>query len=194
MQIGKIVNATSHIDYVCQVYERNEMEPAPQPRDYGFGTLVGIRQRHGGYLVGAIYNTNLLNPEFGNLGPHLSSEEDLEIFAPDYLAEKVTLVAIIILGAVEADGAVAQGVPLVAARIDDPVRKLETEEVVDFHQSETGLRLGYLSTLTAMDHPLAVPLILKLVDTLSELFPPESGRLSILRNNLSWRSRVEPMG
>lgn len=194
MQIGKIVNATSHIDYVCQVYEHNEIDPAPRPRDYGFGTLVGIRQRDGGYLVGAIYNTNLVNPEFGNLGPHLSSEEDLEIFAPDYLAEKVTLVAIVILGAVEADDQVTQGVPLVAARIDDPVRKLEKREVVNFHRDETGLRLGYLSTLTAMDHPLAVPLILQLVDILSELFPAESARLSILRNNLSWRSRVEPMG
>ncbi|MEA3408009.1 MAG: hypothetical protein U9R48_08025 [Chloroflexota bacterium] len=194
MEIGKIVNATSHIDYVCQVYERNETERAPQPKDYGFGTFVGIQQRDGGYLVGVIYNTTLLNPEFGNLGPHLSSEEDLEIFAPDYLAEKVTLVAIVILGAVEPDGEATQGVPLVAARIDDPVRKLETEEVVGFHQSERGLRLGYLSTLTAMDHPLATPLILQVVDTLSEFFPAESGRLSILRNNLSWRSRVEPMG
>ena len=35
-----------------------------------------------------IYNTILMNPEFGSLGPRLSPKSELEIFSPDYLNEK----------------------------------------------------------------------------------------------------------
>lgn len=194
MFIGKIVSSGSHVDYVCQVYGPGEAERVPEPSDYGFGTLVAVERADGGYLVGAIYNTTLMNPEFGNLGPRLSPREELAIFSPDYLAEKATLVAVVILGAVDRGGAVTQGVPVVAASTDARVRRLEREEIIAFHQTKVGLRLAYLPRLAAMPHPLAPHLMAQLIATLSELFPQEAQRLAILAGNLAWKSRVEPVG
>jgi hypothetical protein len=197
MYIGKIVNSGSHVDYTCQVYNPGEVEHLPQPEDYGFGAWVGVEGGQGGCLVGAIYNTILLNPEFGSLGPRLSPREELSVFSPDYLAEKATLVAVVILGAlrVEKQALVPhQGVPSVAASIDDRVRGLRREEIVAFHTSDRGLRLGYLPTLTAMNNPLAAQLVLRIIAMLCELFPADAQRLAILRNNLAWRVCVDPVG
>jgi hypothetical protein len=192
--IGKIVSSSSHVDYICQVYAPGETELAPQPQDYGFGTFVGIEQGGAGYLVGVIYNTTLMNPEFGNLGPRLSPREELAVFSPDYLAEKVTLVAVVILGASGAEGNVHQGVPVVAATLDARVRRLSRDEVVAFHHSQAGLRVKYLPMLATMNNPLAPHLMLHIIDQLSALFPQEAQCLAILASNLAWKSRVEPMG
>lgn len=194
MFIGKIVSSSSHVDYVCQIYGPGETEYLPEPEDYGFGTFVAVERSDGGYLVGAIYNTTLMNPEFGNLGPRLSTREELTIFSPDYLAEKVTLVAIVILGAVDRGGIVTQEVPSVAASTDARVRRLRREEIIAFHQTKGKLRLAYLPRLATMNHPLAPHLMAQIIATLSALFPQEARRLAILAGNLAWKSRVEPVG
>ena len=194
MQIGKIVSSNSHVDYACQVHGESEAVPVPRAQDYGFGTFVGIEQEDGGYLVGIIYDTRLLNPEFGNLGPRLSPREELAVFSPDYLAEKITLVALMILGSVDAAGNVQQGVPLVAPRLDARVRTLTQKEIADFHRSSTGLCLGYLPMLYAMNNPLASHLVIHLIAVLGQLFPHEAARLAVLRNNVAWKSSVEPVG
>jgi hypothetical protein len=106
--------------------------------------------------VGAIWNTSLLNPEFGNLGPRLSPSSDLAVFSPDYLSEKVTLVAVVMRGSLEPGGAARQGVPALAASIDAQVRLLERDEIVAFHQAEGRLQLGYLPMLASLtSNPLA---------------------------------------
>jgi hypothetical protein len=194
MIIGKIVSASSHVDYICQVYGPGEAARVPAPQDYGFGTWVAVEMAAGGYLVGAIRNTTLLNPEFGNLGPRLSPQEDLAVFSPDYLAEKATLVAVVILGAVGAEGEVEQGVPTVAAQIDSRVRTLEREEIIAFHRGEHGLRLAYLPLLATMQDPLVPHLMSRLIAELGRLFPQEAPRLAVLAKNLAWKSRVEPVG
>jgi hypothetical protein len=193
MYIGKIVSASSHIDYVCQIYGPGETERAPQPADYGLGAFVAIEQAEGGHLVGMICNTTLLNPEFGNLGPRLSTQAELTVFSPDYLAEKVTLVALVVVGAVAAGGAVHQGVPIVAASLDSRVRPLTRDEIVAFHKLGGGLQLAYLPMLATMLNPLAPHIMAQLIAYLGELFPKEAKRLTLLANNLAWRSRVEPL-
>lgn len=194
MHIGKIVSSTSHVEYICQVYGPGEMDPLPRPQEYGFGTFVGIERDDCSYLVGVIYNTTLMNPEFGNLGPRLSPREDLTVFSPDYLTEKVTLVMVAILGAIDAGGHGEQCVPIAAASIDAPVRRLEREEIIAFHQCDHGLRLAYLPTLIGMRSPLMPPLMLQLITVLRELFPEQADRLAVLGWNLAWKSRVEPVG
>lgn len=195
MYIGKIVNSSSHIEYICQVYGPGEVECCPLPEDYAFGTFVGIERPDGGHLVGAIWNTSLLNPEFGNLGPRLSPSSDLAVFSPDYLSEKVTLVAVVMLGSLEPGGAARQGVPALAASIDAQVRLLERDEIVAFHQAEGRLQLGYLPMLASLtSNPLAPYLSLRIVELLGDLFPDEASRLAILADNLAWKTRVEPVG
>lgn len=194
MRIGKIVSSSSHIDYVCQVYGPGEVPAVPAPEDYGFGVFVGIEREGGGQLVGVIYDTTLLNPEFGNLGPRLSSEDELAIFSPDYVAEKVTVVGIVVVGSQGSDGRVEQGVPVVAARVDDSVRVLGQDETIAFHRPQLTLRLAYLPMLISRLNPLAQQLALGILQRLSALIPEEAQRLKVLEANLAWRTRVEPVG
>ncbi|MGI6367743.1 MAG: hypothetical protein ACOX2L_05185 [Anaerolineae bacterium] len=195
MTIGKIISASTHVDYVCQIHGAGETAATPLPADYSFGTFVTIDQRDGSSLVGLIVNTILMNPEFGNLGPRLSPEEDLAIFSPDYLAEQATLVAIVAIGARNADGTYSQGVPRVAADIDAGVNSMSDEEIAQFHHSGGRLALGYLSLLQGMaSNPLISPLLQQLTLDLSTRFPEHAATLAVLRRNLAWRAAVLPAG
>jgi hypothetical protein len=195
MNIGKIVTASSHVDYVCQVYGPGEVAQAPVPEDYGFGAFVAVQQTGDACLVGLIANTMLVNPEFGNLGPRLSPEEDLAVFSPDYLAEQATLVAVIVIGAIDSGGTVIQGVPVVAADIDAQVRRLSDDEIARFHLVDGRLRLSYLSLLLGMDaNPLMPSLLQQLTSELATRFSEQAATLAILRRNLAWRASVLPAG
>src|SRR5271165_4811890 len=127
--IGKIVHSESHVRYTCQVFAPGEVASPPQPADYAFGNFVRIAFRTSPELVpgpdagaafywavGLIYDTLLVNPAFGTLGPRLSNNEQVELFSPDYLSERAVLVSVLLLGtmAVSKDGAVTRvshGVP-----------------------------------------------------------------------------------
>lgn len=194
MFIGKIVSASSHIDYVCQVLSSGEADVVPAPTDYGFGQYVAIEAADGSSLVGLIHNTTLLNPEFGNLGPRLSPREDLAVFAPDYLTEQATLVAILVVGRLDAQMRVQQGVPTIAANPDARVRALARNEVIAFHRATGGLQVAYLPLLAGLQSPLAPSLLEHTLTQLGALFPTEEARLNVLRANVAWRSRILPTG
>ena len=53
------------------------------------------------YAIGVIYDTILLNPAFGSLGPRLSNETQVELFSPDYISEKAVLIYVMVLGMME---------------------------------------------------------------------------------------------
>ena len=117
--IGKIVTSNAHTDYVCQIYGPGEIDPLPEAPDYAYGTFAAIDLADAGQanavLVVVIYNTLLVNPDYGNLGPRLSPREETEIFTPDYLSETATLVGIAALGWLDGAGVARQGVPPLAA-------------------------------------------------------------------------------
>jgi hypothetical protein len=196
--IGKIVKSNSHIDYVCQVYGEGEMSPAPDVAAYAFASFVGIDgedPQRDPRIVGVVYNTLLMNPDFGSLGPRLSSQAELEVFSPDYLAETATLLGVLAVGWIDGAGAVRQGVPTPAASINASVRRLDAEEVRHFHVDEGGrLMLRYAPLLMRQSDPLAAPLLLAIVDQLNDLFPQEEARLNVMRNSVAWRSIVQPAG
>ena len=195
--IGKIVKSNTHVDYVCQVYGHGEIQRLPEPPDYSFGTFVSIRLDEngapGGKLIGVIYNTLLMNPDFGNMGPRLSPRPELEIFTPDYLAETATLVGIIALGWMDAQGVCHQGVPALAATVNNPVHRLEEEDVVHFHRDgQDRLCLRYVPLLINQNDPLVTPLLINIVDRLFDHFPQQHGQLMLMRNNLAWKNIVQP--
>jgi len=199
MVIGKLVKSNSHTDYVCQIYGPGEVEAPPSPADYAFGTFVRIPLGDGnGHLVGIIYDTILLNPDFGNLGPRLSPVPDLAVFSPDYLAEKVTLVGITAVGTLAPDGAATHGVPSLAAQIDALVERIDDEAILRFHRSASGdpegVRLGYAPLLLGLGSPLARHLLLHVVDRLTALFPDHAAHLSVLRSELAWQAVIGPVG
>lgn len=199
--IGKIVKSNTHIDYVCQVYGPGEIVAQPQPTDYAFGEFVAIElassPSNGGgtTLIGVIYNTLLLNPEFGNLGPRLSPRGEQEIFTPDYLNETAILVGIIAVGWRDPEGRWRQGVPNLAAEVDAPVRQLSDAELERFHRDEDGrLALRYAAVLLGMKNPLVTQLLINVIDRLVGIFPDQCGQLNVMRNNLAWKSIVQPAG
>jgi hypothetical protein len=197
--IGKLVKSNSHIDYVCQVYGPGEVETPPTPADYAFGTFVRIPLEGAtGDLIGVIYDTVLLNPEFGSLGPRLSPAPELAIFSPDYLAEKVTLVGITAIGTLALDGAATHGVPSLAAQIDALVERMDDDAIRTFHHpassNPAGVHLGYAPLLLALGSPLARHLLLRVVDRLIILFPGQVAHLSVLRGELAWQAVIGPVG
>jgi len=194
--IGKLIKSNAHTDYVCQVYSPNEVETPPSPADYSFGTFVRMALEAGhGDLVGVIYDTYLHNPDFGNLGPRLSPTPDLEVFSPDYLAEKVTLVWIMVIGFLNQDSIPTHGVPPLSAQIDTLVERMDDEAVKCFHNQEPdGVRMGYAPLLLSQNNHIAHHLVLQILNRLSRLFPEHETKLSVLRHELNWQSHIRPTG
>src|SRR6266705_3213184 len=163
MFIGKIVKSDSHIDYVCQIYGPREVEVEPGPADYAFGRFVRVAVRSAltdapdtriveralgksqepvTYAVGVIYDTILLNPAFGSLGPRLSNETQVELFSPDYISEKAVLIYIMIMGMMELRTergspsiplSVMHAVPHLSLELGSEIEIMDDEEVRAFH-------------------------------------------------------------
>jgi hypothetical protein len=196
MTIGKLIKSNTHTDYVCQVCGPAEVETPPAAADHGFGTFVRIPlDTDQGHLVGIIYDTVLLNPDFGSLGPRLSPAPDLAVFSPDYLAEKVTLVGITAVGTLASDNTATHGVPPLAAQIDALVERMKDDAVRAFHRAPGGgVRLGYAPLLLSQGSPLAHPLLLHVIDRLTDLFPNQTAHLSVLRGEMAWQATIAPVG
>ncbi len=194
MLVGKVVKSNSHVDYVVQVFAPGEVSNPPRPEDHAFGRFVRIALEDGrDELIGIIYDTLLLNPAYGTLGPRLSGEPHLTAFAPDYLPETSTLVGVAVVGWRRGEGSGAscwQGVPPVAARVGAETSLLDDEGFAAFHRDGGMARVAYLPRLASMGN-LAMPELLNsLLTRLIELFPQNAGTLSVLRSNLQWNTRL----
>src|SRR5437588_7474526 len=224
MYIGKIVKSDSHINYVCQIYGPREVELEPNPADYAFGRFVrvavrseqtddpgqkvdlalGINYEPKTYAIGVIYDTILLNPAFGSLGPRLSNETQVELFSPDYISEKAVLIYVMILGMIEqrmTNGkpemlSSMHGVPLLSLELGSEVETMSDEEVRAFHffsdpagpgnQNEY-LHMGYLPHIISQRNSLLPMVTLRIIDQLERLFPQNLSLLSIVKRNFAWR-------
>ena len=231
MFIGKIVKSDSHINYVCQIYAPREVDTEPGPADYAFGRFVRAAVRSGQgedtntldfvlgnsqhlttYAVGVIYDTILVNPAFGVLGPRLSNEAQVELFSPDYIAEKAVLIYIMVLGIMEvhpsSDAGLTvlsamHGVPLLSLELGSEIETMTDEEVREFHffsdpdgieNKEPYLHMGYLPHIITQRNSLLPMVTLRIIDQLERLFPQKLALLSIVKRNFSWRLKVETTG
>lgn len=196
--LGKVTRSNAHTDYICQVHGRGEIAAPPSPINYAFGSFVRIPiDNTVSNIIGLIYDTVLLNPEFGSLGPRLSPMPDLAVFSPDYLAEKVTLVGITAIGMLTPDGTVTHGVPPLTAQIDALVERMDDDAIRRFHRSagdSQQVRIGYSPLLLSLGSPLARHLLLNVVDRLAMLFPDQAAHLSVLRGELAWQTVIGPVG
>ena len=228
MIIGKIVKSSSHINYICQIYGPLEIEVPPDVAAYAFGHFVrvAVPSRHSDltriidhsideecscHIIGVIYDTQLLNPTFGSLGPRLSTETQVELFSPDYLTEKAVLVHLVMLGMVEQHRSssgplkihIVHGIPSFPLELNSSVETMTDEDVHGFHlfhdQGNTEnqhayLHMGYLPHLLAQQHNLIPLVILRIIDQLEHLLPQHLSLLSILKRNFAWRLKVETTG
>ncbi len=208
-QIGVIVNSNSHIDYVCQLHGPLEREQRPPPGAYAFGSFVAISlppfpatspdtgqspTADAPCLVGVVYNSMLVNPNFTNLGPRLTSNSEQTVFSPDLIDETAMLIGLLALGWQNSSGS-RQGTPRLSAEVGATVRQLTEEEVRQFHRDENGhLTLRYTAALLAHNNPLVPALLLQIIDRLGDLFPQEQAILQVMRDNVAWKSIVQPAG
>ena len=195
--IGRIVKSNSHTDYVCQVYAPHETSYVPNPDDFAFGRFIEapIDPKKGPKVVGIIYDTILLNPDYGNLGPRLNPPSDQKLLAPDYLVEKATTVGMIVVGYRDEE-AKEHGVIPYSLPVDAEVSIMSEEETKHFHRIEGSLSLGYLPHIVSHQSPLVTELGLNVIRQLLSLFPePNDQRLlRTLAAHFSWQARVAPLG
>ncbi|MCY4080625.1 MAG: hypothetical protein OXF54_10300 [Caldilineaceae bacterium] len=208
-QIGVIANSNSHIDYVCQLFGPMDQEQRPPPDAYAFGSFVAIAlppfpatspateqnaATGAPCLIGVVYNSMLVNPSFTNLGPRLTSHSEQAVFSPDLIDETAMLVGLLALGWQDETGP-HQGTPRLSAEVGATVRRLTDEEVRQFHRDRNGRpALRYAATLLAHNSPLVPALLVQIIDRLDALFPEEKAILQVMRNNVAWKSIVQPAG
>ena len=189
MRIANIVKSNSHVDYIGRVLDRLDSVEAPSPNDYRFGQFVFIRDDSSN-MVGVIYNSQLINPEYGRLGPRLSSSMEMNaVFSPDLVNEQGVLIGILLVGWTDADETPRQGVPRSVLQVNSEVSLMDSEQVRAFHAGADGrLALRYYSQVLAHAKQFAPQLLLAVLDQLESLFGREAGpELAVLRRTLNWQ-------
>lgn len=200
MRLGKVVKSNSHCDYIVQVDDSTEFTDAPSAQDYGFGTFVKLEEQNGTHwAIGLVYNSQLLNPNFNNLGPRLTSEPD-PVFAPDLITETRTLLWTVLVGSLEKNNGTVygiQGIPRVVVPVDTPVIKLDPLEIHSFHRDAQGRsQFTYYSHLLQAGGTFAQQLTRQVLTELieSKLFTESETRaLTVLSKDLAWRNTLGAM-
>ncbi|MFN0110203.1 MAG: hypothetical protein ACKVZH_15215 [Blastocatellia bacterium] len=191
MLIAKVVKSNSHVDYLARVLDSFESKESPKSEDYGFAQFVKVAVG-AGEVVGVIYNSQLINPEFGNYGPRLSTPPELNsVFSPDYLNEQGVMIGVLLLG--WRDGQKSNhGIPRAVLPINSQVEVMTDDEVRQFHCGKNGAaQLGYYAHLTTHAGDFAFQLLAAIADQLEELLDEsERARLSVLRRTISWQQTV----
>ncbi|MEZ5427169.1 MAG: hypothetical protein R2747_12940 [Pyrinomonadaceae bacterium] len=190
-KIAKIVKSNSHIDYVGRVIDSLDAENAPTADDYGFAQFVSLplEEAGGEEIVGVIYNSMLINPEYASYGPRLSPKPELGNFSPDYINEQGFLIGILLLGALDGTGRITQGVPRRVVPPGQEVFNIDPEEVKKFHSDEKGfLQIHYYSQVVAHAGLFAVPLLEAIIDQLAgDCREEDKKRLGVLKQTLAWQ-------
>ncbi len=191
MRIAKVIKSNSHIDYAARVLDSLETPEPPNAADYCFGQFIKVVTERG-EAVGVIYNSQLINPEYGNYGPRLSTPPELNaVFSPDYLNEQGVMIGILLLGWKTAEG-YQHGFPREVVPINANVEKMSTEEIRDFHHTPGGtIEVHYYAHVTTHAKDFAFPLITEIADQLEQLTTEsERARLAVLRKTLAWQQTV----
>ena len=194
MKIAKIVKSNSHIDYVGRVIDSLDVNDPPESEDYGFAQFVSLPLERE-EIVGVIYNSMLLNPDYANFGPRLSPKPELGNFSPDYLNEQGFLIGILLLGWLDENKKITHGVPRRVVPAGQEVFKIEAERVKQFHTDESEcLQIHYYSQVVAHAGLFAVPLLEAVIEQLSiDCREEDKKRLGVLKQTLSWQRTMNGM-
>ena len=195
MKIAKIVSSNSHIDYVGRVIDSLDVASPPAADDFGFAQFVSLPIGNESEIVGVIYDSILINPEYANYGPRLSPKPELANFSPDYLNEQGFLIGILLLGSKEKDGKVTHGVPRRVVPAGQDVFKIEADDIKKFHADENdSLQIHYYSQIISHAGLLAVPLLESIIEQLSsDCSAQDRQRLGVLKQTLLWQRTMSGM-
>jgi hypothetical protein len=195
MKIAKIVSSNSHIDYVGRVIDSLDTSEPPMAEDYGFGQFVNLPLEDETEIVGVIYNSMLVNPDYASYGPRLSPKPELGSFSPDYLNEQGFLIGILLLGHKNIDGKITHGVPRRVVPAGQDVLKIEAKEIKKFHTDTSDcLQIHYYSQVVAHAGLFAVPLLEAVIEQLSlDCSDSDRQRLAVLKQTLAWQRTLGGM-
>lgn len=188
MKIAKIVKSNSHIDYVGRVIDSLDAENPPPDEDYGFAQFVSLPLETE-EIIGVIYNSMLVNPEYASYGPRLSPKPELGNFSPDYINEQGFLIGILLLGALDKAGKITHGVPRKVVPPGQEVFSIDAKDIKKFHTDESDcLQIHYYSQVVAHAGLFAVPLLEAIIDQLTlDCRDEDKKRLGVLKQTLAWQ-------
>lgn len=194
MRIARIVSSNSHIDYVGRVIDELDVNDPPATEDYGFGQFVNL-PLGSEEIVGIIYDSMLVNPDYASYGPRLSPKPDQAHFNPDFIDEQGVLLGILLLGSRNKDGKTIHGVPRRVVPAGQEVVKLGEAEITRFHTDEKGvLQIHYYSQIVSHAGPFAVSLLESIIEQLSaDCAESDSKRLGVLKQTLGWQRTMGGM-
>ena len=195
MIIAKIVSSNSHIDYVARVIDTLDVAEPPSAEDFGFAQFVKLPFEDKTQIVGVIYDSMLVNPEYANYGPRLSPKPELASFNPDYLNEQGFLIGILLLGAVDKTQKITHGVPRRVVPAGQDVYKIEADEIKKFHTDANDcLQIHYYSQVVAHAGLFSVPLLEAVIEELSlDCSDSDRQRLGVLKQTLAWQRTLGGM-
>ncbi len=175
MLLAKIISSESHLLYQARVIEKFEAENPPSMEDFGFGYFVRIPTETA-EIIGIICDSVLYSPAYITLGPRFVSQDAVEIFAPDQLAENAILISILLLG--HKTERFVQGVPKHVVPIGASVFKMDESEVEAFHRPEGKLEMRYFAQIVSQldNKGLALPLIENIIEKLRKIVRNENER------------------
>lgn len=197
-RLARIVNSNSHVDYIGRVIDALDADEPPSASQYGFAQFVSIPLDEAD-LIGVIYNSQLVNPEYGSFGPRLSPLADLSVLSPDYLNEQGLLIAILLLGwrerALDEKSVNHHGVPRRIIPVNQDIYQMTDEDAQSFHRDADGnMLLHYYSQIITHAGPFGVPLVEAILEQLEpSCAPEERQRLCVLKQTLVWQRTVGGM-
>lgn len=200
-KLAKIISSNSHVDYIGRVIDAMDADEPPSASQYGFAQFVSIPLDESD-VIGVIYNSQLVNPDYGKFGPRLSPLADLAVLSPDYLNEQGLLIGILLLGWRErAQGQPQEkrinhhGVPRRIIPVNQDIYYLADRDAQSFHRdADGGLLLHYYSQIMTHAGPFSVPLVEAILEQLEPACAPEEQqRLCVLKQTLVWQRTVGGM-
>ncbi len=194
--VGRVVKTNSHIEYLCRIFKELEDVQTPSSQDFAFGQFLEIvleDHRGGdlGHVIGLVFNTHVMDPDFGSPNRSQLDADTREVTLPTYMQPAFTMVEILGIGWRNTDGAYHQTIPPYAPLINAEVRPMSDSAIRQFHQADdSGLAIDYLTALVAHSHPLVGQLAIQQLQWLQETFPEHRDALAVIYNIVAWRSIV----
>ena len=188
MKIAEVVSSNSHIDYIARVIDTVDAS------DHGFGQFVAL-ERSDESVIGVIYDSRLVNPEYGSFGPRSGPRAELGRHNADHVREQGILIGILLLGTVDGEGKAVQAIPRKVVPVGQPVKKLDAGQVRHFHvDSAGGLQLHYYPQVVANARQFAIPLLDSIIGQLSvDCSETDAQRLQVLKRSLHWQGTFAGM-
>lgn len=195
MKIAKIVSSNSHIDYIARVidaFDAGEAQPAAS--DYCFGQFVEL-EGDAEQVVGVIYDSRLVNPEYGSFAPRSGPRAELGRHTADHVQEPGILIGILLLGTIDGTGKTYHGVPRKIVPVGQAVTKIGRDRVIKFHSDDSGgIHLHYYAQVVSNARQFAIPLLGSIIEQLCEsCSDSEAQKLRVLKQSLTWQGTLGGM-